>query len=247
MNTRSQRLCVWSGPLFALLFFLGYGVIARYIPPPDPADSAQVVADRYREHTNAIRTGMLVSMYALVFYVPFVAAISLHLKRIEGKFSPLAYAQFGLGVLLPVEFLPSLYYFQNAAYRPERADEAVQQLNDMGWLPFTGIIFTIFIQNVVIGIAVLSDHRAKPIFPRWFGYFSIWCGLLYCPASLDVYFKDGPLAWNGILSWWLSLIAFFMWLVVTTVMLLRAITDQAQGEALEQAVDSEAADVGSVL
>jgi hypothetical protein len=238
---------VWSGPLFALLFFLGYGVIARYIPPPDPADSAQVVADRYREHTNAIRTGMLVSMYALVFYVPFVAAISLHLKRIEGKFSPLAYAQFGLGVLLPVEFLPSLYYFQNAAYRPERSNEAVQQLNDMGWLPFTGIIFTIFIQNVVIGIAVLSDHRARPIFPRWFGYFSIWCGLLYCPASLDVYFQDGPLAWNGILSWWLSLIAFFVWLVVTTVMLLRAITDQAQGEALEQAVDSEAADVGSVL
>jgi hypothetical protein len=245
MNTRSQRLCAWSGPLFALLFFLGYGVIARFIPPPDPADTAQVVADRYREHANAIRTGMLVSMYALVFYVPFVAAISLHVKRIEGRFSPLAYAELGLGVLLPVEFLPSLYFFQNAAYRPERANEAVQQLNDMGWLPFTGIIFTIFVQNVVIGIAVLSDNRDKPIFPRWYGYFSIWCGLLYCPASLDVYFKDGPLAWNGILSWWLSLISFFAWLVVTTVVVLRAITDQAAESVPAEPVNRRPSDVGS--
>lgn len=245
MNTRSQRLCVWSGPLFALLFFLGFGVIARFIPPPDPADSAQMVADRYREHANAIRTGMLVSMYALVFYVPFVAAISLQIKRIEGKFSPLAYAEFGLGVLLPVEFLPSLYYFETAAYRPERGSEAVQQLNDMGWLPFTGIIFTIFIQNIVIGIAVLADARVNPVLPRWLGYFSIWCGLLYCPASLDVYFTDGPLAWNGILSWWLSLIAFFVWLVVTTVMLLRAITAQAKEETQE--VGRQSTDVETVL
>jgi len=229
MNARTQRLCAWSGPLFAVLFFIGYGVIARYIPPPAPADPAQVVADRYREHANAIRTGMIVSMYALVLYVPWVAVITVQLKRIEGEFSPLAYAQLGLGALLPVEFLPSLYYFQNAAYRPGRSSEAIQQLNDMGWLPFTGIIYTIVIQNLVIAIAVFSDKHTVPVFPRWFAYFSIWCGLLYCPASLDVFFKDGPLAWNGLLSWWLSLVAFFAWLVVTTLLVLRAITAQERG------------------
>lgn len=174
-------------------------------------------------------------MYGLVFFVPFTAAISVQLKRIEGQHTPLSYAQLGIGCTLPVAFFPALYYFQVAAYRPERSAEAVQTLNDMGWLPFTGIVYAIFVQNLVIGIAVLSDRRGSPVFPRWYGYFCLWTALLYCPASLDVFFQAGPLAWNGLFSWWLSLVAFFAWIVVTVVITLQAITrqhlsDQAQTE-----------------
>jgi len=227
-NTWSQRVCVWSGALFAVLFFVGFGVIARYIPPPPPARSAADVAAFYRDHANAIRTGMIISMYALVFFVPFTAAISVQLKRIEGEHTPLTYAQLGIGCTLPVAFFPALYYFQVAAFRPDRAQESIQTLNDMGWLPFTGIIYAIFVQNIVIALAVLSDRRTTPVYPRWYGYFCAWTALLYCPASLDVFFRNGgPLAWNGLFSWWLSLIAFFAWIVVTIVLTLRAIGEHA--------------------
>jgi hypothetical protein len=212
--------------LFMVLFFVGFGVIARFIPPPNPANSADAVAALYRNHANAIRLGMVISMYALVFWVPWTATISVQLKRIEGSHSPLTYAQLALGAGLPVAFFPALYFFENAAFRSGRSPELIQMLNDQGWLPFTGIIYAIFVQNLVIGIAVLSDKRPFPVFPRWYGYFSIWCAFLYCPASLDVFFKTGPLAWNGLFSWWLSLVAFFAWLVVTTVTTLRAITNQ---------------------
>jgi hypothetical protein len=208
------------------LFFLGFGVIARFIPPPSPSSSAANVAALYRDHATAIRAGMIISMYALVFYVPWSATISVQLKRIEGRHSPLTYAQLALGAGLPVAFFPALYFFANAAFRSDRSPEIIQTLNDQGWLPFTGIIYAIFVQNLVIGIAVLSDTRAVPVYPRWFGYFSIWCAFLYCPASLDVFFTSGPLAWNGLFTWWLSLVAFFVWLVVTTVLTLRTITTQ---------------------
>lgn len=237
MNARTQRLCTWSGPLFALLFFIGFGLIARYIPPPDPSAPASEVADRYREHANAIRGGMVVSLYALVFYVPWSAAISVQLKRIEGRHSPLSYAQLAIGATLPPSFIPTLYYFQNAAYRPERSPEAVQQLNDMGWLPFTGIIYGILVQNLVIALAVLSDKSSTPVYPRWYGYFSLWFALLYCPASLDVFFQDGPLAWNGLFSWWLSLVSFFIWVVVTTMVTFRAIREQQRTEGSQTAAD----------
>jgi hypothetical protein len=222
----SQRLCVWSGVLFTALFFVGFGLIARYIPPPAPTRAAADLASFYRDNANAIRTGMILSMYALAFFVPFAAAISVQLKRIEGEHTPLTYAQLGIGCTLPVAFFPALYYFQVAAYRPERSQEAIQTLNDMGWLPFTGIIYAIFVQNLVIGVAVLSDRRAQPVYPRWYGYFCLWTALLYCPASLDVFFQNGPLAWNGLLSWWLSLVAFFAWIVVTVVVTLQAIGRQ---------------------
>lgn len=242
MNSRNQRICIWSGPVFMALFFLGYGVVARYIPPPDPAKPAAEVARFYRENANSIRTGMVLSLYALVFYVPWTAAMSVQLKRIEGRHSPFTYAQLGIGCTLPVAFFPALYFFQVAAYRPERSDEAIQQLNDMGWLPFTGIIYAIVIQNLVVGIAVLSDKRRDPVFPRWYAYFSFWTALLYCPASLDVYFTDGPLAWNGLLSWWLSLVSFFAWLVVTTVLLFKAVRHQQREESPDNAGATHDAD-----
>jgi hypothetical protein len=230
VNARAQRLCAWCGPLLALVFFVGFWVIAGFIPPPDPAEPALAVATRFREHANSIRLGLLLCFYAGVLCVPWVAAISVQLKRIEGRYSPLTYAQLGLGICLPFEFIVPIYFWQTAAFRPERSPEIIQTLNDLGWLPFTGLVYTIVLQAIVIGIAVLMDKREKPVFPRWFGYFSIWAALLFCPAGLDVFFKNGPLAWNGFIAWWVLLVTFFVWLVVLTAVVLKAIRNQETEE-----------------
>lgn len=54
-----------------------------------------------------------------------------------------------------------------------------------------------------------------------------------------VFFKGGPLAWNGLLAWWLVLAVCFSWIVVITVLLLRAINRQAgtHGDSREQNPD----------
>jgi hypothetical protein len=239
MNARNQRLCIWCGAVFALLFFVGFGVIARFIPPPNPANGAAVVAAMYRHHANAIRLGMVVSMFGLVFWVPFVAAISTQLKRIEGKHSPLTYAELGLGAILPAAFFPALYFFETAAFRVGRPDALIQILNDMGWLPFTGIIYAIFLENIIVALAVFSDKRADPIYGRGVAYFNIVCAVLYCPACLDVFSTHGSLAWNGLWSWWLSLVSFFVWLIVMTVVTIRAIANQERDEGRVLATSSD--------
>ncbi len=228
MNIRAQRLCAWCGPVLAVLFFIGFWLIADFIPPPSPAESPDQVAVRFREHANQIRFGLLLTLYAGTLTVPWVAAVSVQLKRIEGQFSPLTYAQLGLGVLLPLEFVVPIYFWQTAAFRSERSPEIVQTLNDLGWLPFTGLVYTIVAQAIVIGIAILADRQEKPIFPRWSGYFSILAALLFCPAGFDVFFKDGPLAWNGLIAWWVLVVAFFLWLIVLSVVLLDAIRRQEE-------------------
>ncbi|HEY1969566.1 MAG TPA: hypothetical protein VGH89_16555, partial [Pseudonocardia sp.] len=167
MGERNQRLCTWSGAVLAVLFFVGFGVIARYIPPPLPTDSAAEVAQRYRENATSIRLGMVISLFGMMFYMPWSAAISVHLRRIEGRHTPITYAQLGMGAALSTVFVPVLYFFVIAAFRPERSNESIQMLNDLGWVPFTGIIYTIFMQNLLIGVAVLGDRRAEPVFPRW--------------------------------------------------------------------------------
>ena len=222
MGERNQRLCTWSGAMVALLFFTGFAVIARYIPPPLPSETAAETALRYREHGVAIRLGMIISLLGITFYMPWSAAISVHLRRIEGRHTPMTYAQLGMGAALSVVFVPVLYFFVIAAFRPERSDENIQMLNDLGWVLFTGIIYTIFVQNLVIGITVLGDRRTEPVFPRWYGYYSIWTAIAYLPACMDAFTTSGPMAWNGLFTWWLSLTAFFVYIVVTTALLLRA-------------------------
>jgi hypothetical protein len=64
------------------------------------------------------------------------------------------------------------------------------------------------------------------VFPRWFGFLSIWCGLLYTPGALTFFFKTGPFAWNGLLTFYIAATAFFLWIVSLVILLLRAIGQQ---------------------
>ena len=37
---------------------------------------------------------------------------------------------------------------------------------------------------------------------------NFWLAIKFTPASFLVFFKTGPLAWNGLLVWWFPLLAF---------------------------------------
>jgi hypothetical protein len=223
-------LCAWSAVPFALLYLIGFCGLARMLVPPYPAQAAEAVARNYEEHANGIRLGLILSLFAMMFYLPFMSGVAVHLKRIEGRYTPFTFVQLGASISNAVVFLPVMYFYLAAAYRPDRSPEMVQLLQDLGWLPMTGCIVTIDMQNLAIALAVLGDRNPNPIFPRWYGYLSLWCIALFTPACLDVFFQHGPFAWNGIFTWWMSLVSFFIWIVITAVMQLRAVNKMEDEE-----------------
>jgi hypothetical protein len=77
-----------------------------------------------------------------------------------------------------------------------------------------------------ITIAILSDKSERPVLPRWLGWFNLWAQIIYLPGILIPYFKSGPLAWNGLLAFWIPVVVFTVWLCLITAMLLRAINEQ---------------------
>ena len=83
MDTGSQRLLVWLGFAFMPLFFVGFGVIAGFIPPPSPGDSAAEIAQMFDEDRDRIRVGMWVITGAAALLACFVTAISMQLRRID--------------------------------------------------------------------------------------------------------------------------------------------------------------------
>jgi hypothetical protein len=158
------------------------------------------------------------------------AVIATQLKRIEGRHSTLMYVQIIAGACTVLEFILPPLFWQNAAFRVDRAAATVQTLNDLAWLPFLGITGTLIAQQVVIAIATLRDKRADPILPRWTGYANLWAALAIVPASFVVFTHTGPLAWNGILAWWLVLVDFFLWMCLIAYSMHHAINQQTREE-----------------
>ncbi|HEY1969365.1 MAG TPA: hypothetical protein VGH89_15545 [Pseudonocardia sp.] len=206
------------------MFLIGFWVLAGFVPPPSPSRTAVQVVEFYRADPVRIRLGLTVAAFGGTLIGPFFAGLSVQLKRIEGRHSPATYAQLGLGSLMVLEFVFPLFVFLAAAYRPAtHSPDLILFANDLGWLSFIGIVSSIVVQCIIIGLTILRDGSERPVFPRWVGYYNLWVAIAYCPSALVVFFKHGPLAWNGIFAWWLLAVAFFSWIMVLTWNLFRAI------------------------
>jgi len=90
----------------------------------------------------------------------------------------------------------------------------------MAWMPFVGVVYTAVVQAIVLGIAILRDTGESPVFPRWVGYFSMFCGMMFCPSSLLIFFKSGAFAWNGIASFWIVVVGYVAWTIVLSVLMI---------------------------
>ena len=216
-------LCVGSVYPAMILFGVGLMVCAGFIPPPEPGASADDIAAIYRAHASMILLGQVMLMTGAVLFIPFFAAIGFQMARIEGRRPILAATQMLIGVGTALLILLPTLFFAAAAFRPERDANLVLLMNDLGFLTLLWPFAPAFFQNMAIMICVLSDKSPQPLFPRWTGFFNLWVAILFLPGALIPFFKNGPFAWNGLLAFWVPVIAFFVWVIVMVIMVTRAI------------------------
>lgn len=207
-----------------VLFVAGF-VVAGFFPPPSPNLSPGEVAEMIdRDRTN-IRIGIVICLASCSLLMPFFTAFTIQMLRIERGRPIMAYTQLALGALATIEFVIPYVFMLASTFREGQDPHVTQALYDLSWFFFLGVISTFVLQLALFGIAVLTDVRSTPIFPRWLGYLNLWLALLFTPASTLVFFKTGPLAWNGVFVWWVPVSAFLLWFVPNFVCLLRAVGD----------------------
>jgi hypothetical protein len=227
-NITSQKLCLWGGPGAMLLFIIGFVVVGGLVPPPDPSDGAAEIARFYAANRTGIRAGLALTMVAGAVTAPFVAVITIQLRRIEGDVSPFAFTQLGTGMLGVLLFSLPVMIMQAALFRPERDPQIILAIHDIGWIMLVGTYSCVFVQCLAVGACILKD-RAEDVYPRWLGYFNIWVAVLFLPGSLLYFFKDGPFAWNGLFVWWIPLSVFSGWFIVMFVMTIKSLNRQERG------------------
>lgn len=211
MEARIQRVLIWCGPGMLVIWLGAFLWIAGFIPPTAPLASPDAIVQFYAAHTASIRVGLVISMFGSALLVPFAVAISGQLKRIEGA-KALADTQMVSCALLSLEFITPIAVWMAVAYRfDDRPAELTRTLHDLGWILFMTVIWSLWVQLVAIGVAILIDRKASPTLPRWLGYLNLWVAVLILPAGTVLFFKDGPFAWNGIFGLYVPIAAFTAW------------------------------------
>jgi hypothetical protein len=239
MSRRIQTFCAWCGPAFVVFLFGGWGLLGGFIPLIPPSDTAAEVAVRYSESPNLHRTGLIIGMIGVFLTIPFFLAISMQMKRTELRTPILSILQFASGVIVTVVLMIPMLLFVGGAFRPERSADLTQFADDLSYvmliLPWPPIIG----QLGAIAVAALTDRRRVPVFPRWVGYYNLWVGVLLLPASMIIYFKAGPFAWNGLIGFWIPAAVFGTWYLVMTALVLRAIKQEAEEDRSRALIASE--------
>lgn len=223
MRRGGDTVYVLSGIVFVCLFFIGLLVLARFVPPPSPNDSAQQVVEMYLSRTNSIRSGLLLCFLGTIFMLAFGTGLSGQIRRIRGLSPSVVHLQVAsVACSVLIIMLPIVCWWVAAFRADVRSPEITQLVNDLGWMTFV-VSFPPFITWCAsTGQAILSDTSDRPLFPRWAGYLSFFVAVAQIPPGLLVFFKTGPFAWNGLISYWIPLFDFFPWVVVMIVLAFRA-------------------------
>jgi hypothetical protein len=222
---RNQLICAWCGPIFAVLFTIGFVALARFIPAPSPSDSAEATAALFQTRGTAIKIGLIICQVAIGLWLPWGVAVASRVRMIEGRPVPtLTYVQLGAVAIVTAQIEITTVVWEIGAFRAGQAPPWVTQLlNDTGWFLFLFLFVPLTIWVLSLAPPVLQDRSANPDFPRWVGYLSLWVGLLLLPGAPLVFFKSGVWAWNGLLPLYIPLTAFFVWFFAVAFYTIRAL------------------------
>jgi hypothetical protein len=220
VTAANVRWMAWCGPVAIVILLLGQWGIAGFVPPPGD-DSLDKIVSIYVADQDRIRIGLIIACAGVTLFAPWTVAIAIQMKRIEGNLAPLAWLQLMLGAILLVEFYIPSVVWEVAAFRPAMDPELTFRLHDLGSVLFVALPFTAALQAVALGIAILQDKTVPTVFPRWLAYLSFWAAIGFLPGALNPLAHSGPVAWDGILAWWLGLSIFGVWIVAVSVCLLR--------------------------
>jgi hypothetical protein len=113
-----------------------------------------------------------------------------------------------------------------AAFRPERDPELTLLLNDLAWVTFASQVGFLIAQSVILALAIYLDRQARPVFQRWVAHFNLVVAALLVPAAFAGVAMTGPVAWDGLLTFWVRNVAIGLWIAVTAVVLGQAIERQ---------------------
>jgi hypothetical protein len=164
--------------------------------------------------------------------IPILALIVLQMRRMAHRTPIFSYGIIACAAGGPTIFLMASLFWLLAAFRPERDPELIQLFNDMAWMTFSSQVGFLIAQSVLVALAIFLDRQARPVFSRWVAHFNLVIAAAMVPAAFVGLALGGPIAWDGLLTFWVRNAAVGLWIAVMGVALGQAIQRQRAEEAV---------------
>ncbi len=231
-NIKTQLISLWSVPIFGVVLLIAFLAFPGFFPPMSPDMTAEQVAAFYRDNAGMVRFSMITFNICGIMLLPTFMVIVVQMKRMATQSHVFAYCYLTAAVSGATVFALSDIFYLVAAFRPDRNPELVMLLNDMAWIIFIAPVGALVAMNLLLAAAIYFDNGPNPVFPRWVGHYSVATGLAMAPAVGAAIFRTGPLAWNGLVSFWLRNGVFALFVLVMFFVLRAALARQAVEEGV---------------
>jgi hypothetical protein len=225
-RTDGESILFWTLPVLAIIWVSAFFLFPGFLHPMSPTMSAEEVAAFYRDDTARIRYSMILFNWFGVALIPVVILLAMQIRRMAHRTPILSYSLIACAGGPPTLFLIANMFWLLGAFRPERAPELTQLLNDLAWLTFTVLVPYLIAQCLLLALAIYWDRQARPVFKPWVAHFNILVAVALAPAAFTALASTGPLAWDGLLSFWVKNIAIFVWIIVMGIVLGQTIRQQ---------------------
>jgi hypothetical protein len=225
-RTDGELILLWTLPAVGILWISAFFLFPGFVHPMSPTMSADAVAAFYRDDTSRIRYSMIVFNWFCVGLIPIVMLLVMQIRRMAHRTPILSYSLLACAAGGPSLFLIANMFWLLAAFRPERAPELTQMFNDLAWVTFTILVPYLIAQSLTLALAIYWDRQDQPIFKPWVAHFNLFVAVALAPAAFTGLTLTGPLAWDGLLSFWVKNAAIAVWIVVMGIVLGQTIRRQ---------------------
>jgi hypothetical protein len=225
-RTDGELILLWTLPALATIRVSAFFLFPGFLHPMSPTMSAEEVAGFYRDQTARIRYSMILFNWFGVGLIPIVMLLVMQIRRMAHRTPILSYSLLACAGGPPSLFLIANMFWLLAAFRPERAPELTQLFNDLAWVTFTILVPYLIAQCLLLALAIYWDHQAQPVFKPWVALFNLLIAAALTPAAFTAMTFTGPVAWDGLLSFWVKNIAITVWIIVMGIVLGQTIRRQ---------------------
>ena len=228
-----ELILLWTVPVLFIIWISAFLLFPGFTPPMSPKMSAEQVAAFYRdpEHLPRIRYSMILFNWFCVCLIPILSLLVLQIRRMAHRTPILSYCMLGCIAGGPTLFLIADLFWLLAAFRPDRDAQLILLFNDLAWVTFTSQVGFLIAQSLVLAAAIYLDRGERPVFKSWVAHFNLLIAAALAPAAFVATTLEGPLAWDGLLSFWVKNSAIALWIVVMGLVLAQVICQQRAEEA----------------
>src|SRR5574340_360233 len=229
----------WSGPIFMAAFVVLWGILAGNIPPFPPSATPLEVKAHYLDHRLAIMIGMSVCLTVTAFYMLWGNAISNVMQRVEGRDGLLSKVEMMGATITCAPIMTACALWLTAAHEVDSlSPEVLHMLYWGGWLLIDLAYLVTSWQIAASSIVFSRDTREKPLVPSWVCWWGWVTFASFFVVNAIPFVTTGPLAFNGLISFWIAFFTWFIWCPALSYYVIGAV-DRLKAED----ADAEAADL----